>query len=184
MPRRDWNPRRALAVCPEAPLKGAVWRGHRRRYSAIGHQGSLVLSGRYHQATDLFPTDRTWPALYTAMGLHVALGEIYRGVTREKIGEYRFTEIWVQLDAVLDCRDLTVLGLAETDLLDDVDVETPRALAAAALDRGVEGILVPSATRLGDNLIIFPELVRGGSVIVEVQSIDPALVKLRPDDFQ
>ncbi|MEA2598049.1 MAG: hypothetical protein QOF01_4518 [Thermomicrobiales bacterium] len=69
------------------------------------------------------------------------------------------------------------LGLTEDDLLNDVDYSVGQALAAAAVELGFEGMLVPSATRLGDNLIDFPHLVRSDTVLVAVRSIDLHLVK-------
>jgi RES domain-containing protein len=179
---KDWDARQAVDAGIIVPVKGAVWRGHRRRYAAIDHGGSLRSSARFHQAAKDFPTGPTWPALYTAFDLAVALGELQRNVRSEEIDQYRLTEIWVQLDEVLDCRDLAALGLVEADLFDNTDFETPRALAAAAIERNVEGIFVPSASRLGDNLIIFPHLVRARSVVVEVRTIDPVLTKRQPDE--
>lgn len=179
---RGWNAQHAVDAGILIPLKQAVWRGHRRRYPAIDHGGSLRSSARFHQAAIDFPNGPTWPALYTAFDLAVALGELQRNIRSENIDQYRFTEIWVQLEEVLDCRDLDALGLAEADLFDNTDFETPRALVAAAIDRNVEGIVVPSASRLGDNLIIFPHLVRTRSVVVEVRTIDPVLTKRPPDE--
>jgi RES domain-containing protein len=159
------------------PIKQAVWRGHRRQYEALDHGGSLRGSGRFHRAANEYPADRSWPALYTALDLAVALGEVQRNTHGKRWHAYRFTEIWAQLEAVLDCRDLALLDLGEDDLLNDLDYSLGQDLAAAAIELGVEGLLVPSATRLGDNLIVFPHLVRTGSVLVAVRSIDPRLVK-------
>ena len=78
---------------------------------------------------------------------------------------------------MLDCHDLTPLGLFREQLLDDDDYSVGQALAHAALALNVEGLLVPSATLLGDNLIIFPDRLRQGSVIVEMGFVDPALEK-------
>jgi RES domain-containing protein len=178
----DWDPQRAVDAGIIIPVKGAVWRGHRRRDAAIDHGGSLRSSARFHQSAKDFPNGPTWPALYTPFDLAVALGELQRNIRSEEIDQYRFTEIWVQLEEVLDCRDLDALGLVEADLFDTTDFETPRALAAAAIDRNIEGIVVPSASRLGDNLIIFPHLVRARSVVVEVRTIDPVLTKHPPDE--
>jgi len=61
---------------------------------------------------------------------------------------------------VLDCRDLAALGLTEEALLDDLNYDIGHALGLIALRRGVEGILVPSATRAGDNLIVLPDNLR------------------------
>ena len=111
MPPSGWTAQRAIARCDVQALKQAAWRGHRRRYAALDHGGSVLLSGRFHQAIDAFPANACWPVLYLA------------------------------------------------------------------LDLGVEGMLVPSATGLGDNLIVFSDLIRPGSVLVEVRSIDPNLIK-------
>jgi hypothetical protein len=158
-------------------VKRGVWRGHRRRYDAADHGGSLLVSGRYHQGQDLFPPEETWPALYLGMDLHVALGEIQRVKSDRRIVDYRFTELWVEIEAVLDCRDTALLGLDVNEMIGDYSYDITRRIAAAAMSLGVEGILVPSATLLGDNLILFPDRIRTGSVIVEVRSIDPRLVK-------
>jgi hypothetical protein len=49
------------------------------------------------------------------------------------------------------------MGLSAGDLLHDTDYGVPHGLAAAALVGGAKGMIVPSATLLGDNLIILPE---------------------------
>ncbi|MGH2534991.1 MAG: RES family NAD+ phosphorylase [Thermomicrobiales bacterium] len=173
----EWNPRRAVESCDIVSLKQAVWRGHRRSYDALDHTGSLLRSARFHRAPQEFAAQPTWPALYTALDLAVALGEMQRNVDPDALRHYRFTELWVQLEAVVDCRDLAALGLDLADLFDDVDNSTPRTLASAAVGLRVEGMLVPSATLMGGNLIIFPHLVRSSSVLVPVRSIDPMLAK-------
>ena len=48
-------------------------------------------------------------------------------------------------------------------------------MVAAALKGSLEGLIVPSATRLGDNLILFPENLRASSRIEIVSSRDPRL---------
>jgi RES domain len=112
--------------------------------------------------------------------LHVALGEIVRNIERRDLVGFRFTEIRVEFQAVLDCRNLETMGLTLGDLLDDIDYAIPRALATAAIARGAEGILVPSASLLGDNLIVFPHRLRPGSSLEAVRSIDPRLNKRQP----
>ncbi|HEY7032880.1 MAG TPA: RES family NAD+ phosphorylase [Thermomicrobiales bacterium] len=176
-PPEDWDPRSAVATCDVVQIKQAIWRGHRRRYDPLHHGGSLRVSGRFHRAPSEFSSEPTWPALYTGLDLAVVLGELQRNIRQEEFGDYRFTEIWAQLESVLDCRDLGALGLTFENLLGTRDYTLGQDLAAAAIDLGVEGMLVPSATRLGDNLIVFPHLVRTGSVLVAVRSIDPRLVK-------
>jgi hypothetical protein len=105
------------------------------------------------------------------------LGELQRNIRPHEFGDYRFTEIWAQLEVVIDCRNPEALGLSPDRLLGARDYSAGQALAAAACQRGAEGVLVPSATRLGDNLIVFPHLLRSDSVLVVVRSVDPQLVK-------
>lgn len=61
------------------------------------------------------------------------------------------------LSRCLDCRDIDALGLTLETLLDDLAYDAGHALGLAAVRRGAEGILVLSATRAGDNLILFPD---------------------------
>jgi hypothetical protein len=56
----------------------------------------------------------------------------------------------------VDCRDPNPLGLTSGDLSHDTDYRTTQALGTAADRRSLEGLLVRSATGLGDNLILFP----------------------------
>lgn len=92
------------------------------------------------------------------------IGEILRrfGPHRPFAGlrSYRRTRLHANLSAVLDCRDLAALGLAEDELLDDLNYDIGHALGLAAFQRGAGGILVPSATRAGDNLIVLPDNLR------------------------
>ena len=57
----------------------------------------------------------------------------------------------------------------------DTDYEATQALGAAANSRGFEGLLVPSATRLGNNLIVFSQNLLADSRIAVVSSRDPRL---------
>jgi len=88
----------------------------------------------------------------------------------------RFTKLRVELQIVIDCSDPTRLGLSLDDLCQDPDDldsdrchtaewENPRQLAEAAFHRGAEGILVPSASRRGINLIVFPVNLHPTSII-------------------
>jgi len=110
------------------------------------------------------------------------MGEILRHFFPQlmpRLREYRLTELDVALEAVLDCRDATALGLAAEDLVKDYDFTIPQAVAAAAVRRDVEGLLVRSATGLGDNLVIFPAKLRSTSQLRVVGSRDPRLYVAR-----
>jgi hypothetical protein len=118
----------------------------------------------------------SWPALYTSIELATALGEIQRNIKVSGLAGYRFTELWVELTEVIDCRGIAVVE----QLLDDYDYSVGQAIAKAAIELGAEAIVVPSATRLGDNLILFPEQLGHNAVVRATRSIDPRLVKEPP----
>jgi RES domain-containing protein len=174
----EWDAGRAIAALPVRPWRGRAWRAHRRRYEAIDSAGSLLVSGRFHRAADLFPPDVTWAALYLALDPETSLGEILRHIRPERLpllNDYRITEVRVQLSGVIDCRDLSAIGLPPDALWHDLDYEIPQSVAAAAIRAQAEAILVPSATRLGDNLVIFPSALRPQTRLVARRSRDPML---------
>jgi hypothetical protein len=80
-----------------------------------------------------------------ALSPEICLGEILRRLRPEdlaNLNEYRLTELEIRLDAALDCRDPEAIGLSLSDLVDDRDFSVPQQVAAAAITRGAEGILV------------------------------------------
>jgi RES domain-containing protein len=173
-----WDAASAVAACPIIPWHGDVWRAHLRRYGPADYGGALRFSGRYHRGPDLFPPDQTWPALYTSLEWGICLGEVMRHLSTKdlaNLANYSLSQISVTLEAVLDCRQPALMGLTADDICEDLDYTVPQSIAAAAITRGSEGLLVPSATRLGDNLILFPKHYRAGSRVTAVHTIDPRL---------
>jgi RES domain-containing protein len=173
-----WDAASAVAACPIIPWQGPAWRAHLRRYGAIDHGGALRFSGRYHRGPDLFPVGQTWPALYLALREVICLGEVMRHLSTANLANlasYSLSELSVELSVVLDCRQPAHLGLRADDVCEDLDYTVPQAIAAAAIARGAEGLLVPSATRLGDNLILFPTHYRARSTVAVVKTTDPRL---------
>ena len=180
-----WDADNAIAACPVLHhWQGTAWRFHKRRYQALDPGGSLLRSGRYHRARDRFPPDQTWPALYLALDRAISIGEIQRHLTPAllpHLNDYRLTTLRLHLvGPVVLCDEPARMGLALDDLCHDTDWEAPQRLAAAALGRGVEAMVVPSATRLGNNLVVFPTRLRAGSTIVEMGHVDPRLYVERP----
>lgn len=168
----------AIADIPSLPWKGSAWRAHRRKYAATDPGGSLRVSGRYNRGLDRFPDDEVWATLYLALGPEVCLGEVFRHITPDLLpflNDYRLTELSVELTSILDCRRPAALGLTLSDLEHDTDYTITQGIAGAAIARGAEAILVPSATRLGDNLIVFPPRLLPTSRILIVGSRDPRL---------
>jgi RES domain-containing protein len=173
-----WDAKAALADLPLAPFQGSAWRFHKRKYAAADASGSLRVSGRYNRGLDRFPEEQVWLALYLSLGPEVCIGEILRHISAEllpQLNDFRLTEMWVELSRVLNCRDPSAAGLGLAALCSDSDYNTTRAVAAAAMARGAEGILVPSASLLGDNLILFPSLLRASARLEVINSRDPRL---------
>lgn len=173
-----WDVSVAVAACPVVGWEGHVWRMHKRKYPATSPGGARKVSGRYNRGLDLFPEDQSFAALYLATALEICLGEIYRHVTPEllpSLNDYRISELSVRLEAVLDCRDPARLELILDRLVHDTDFEATQAIGAAAFAASFEGLLVVSATRLGDNLILFPDHLRANSQVMVVSSRDPRL---------
>lgn len=160
----------AVAAVPLTSWWGSAWRIHASRYEATSYGGSERVSGRYHRAPDGFPPEECFPALYTALAPEIAIAEALRHTRPDRIArlrESRLSELLVALEAVLDARDTEVLGIVREELLAPRDHSVGQRLGAAAVARGCDGLLVPSATGLGDNLIIFPR-VRQGSPRLQV----------------
>jgi RES domain-containing protein len=175
----EWDGRAAVERCRRVSFRGAAWRAHKRRYSPLDDTGTRIVSGRYHRAPDQFPPSLCWSALYLALAPEIALGEIIRHMTPESfpaLDNFRITEVSVVLLDVLDCRDPAVLGIPLELFWDDYAGELPQALARAALEQGVEALQVPSATRMGDNLVVFTENLRPESKLLVVGGRDPHLV--------
>jgi hypothetical protein len=133
----------------------------------------------------MFPEGPTWPALYCGLTYGVCLAEIIRHLTPialPSLKHQRLSELSVDLSFVLDCTDLAALGVDQAALFDDYDYSTGQALAAAALARGCEALLIPSATRLPDpNLIIFTTQIRPTSSYLVVGFIDPPPLRRPPN---
>ena len=97
-----------------------------------------------------------------------------------RLNDYRLSEIALDLPATLDCRDAAVFGLPRDALLHDSDYRATLELAAAAVTYAVEGLLVPSATLLGDNVVVVPANLGSGSRLEVVAASEPRLSVPRP----
>jgi RES domain-containing protein len=156
--------------------RGTVWRIHAQRYAATDPGGSRRFSGRYHRAADLFAGQRTWVALYLALDPGSCLAEAVRHATDlSDLTDRRVTELDVSLSGVIDLRDASVIGLTTEDLVDDRRYDLTQEIALAALERGAEGLLVPAASLLGNNLVVLFDNLHPGSRIEVRRFIDPRL---------
>jgi RES domain-containing protein len=172
------NPGHVVGALATSPWAGETWRNHSRLYDATDPGGSRIVSGRYHQAPDIFPNGPCWPALYLSLSDGGAIAELTRRLeptTLAHLNNRRLTRIRVSLSIVIDLRDPAVVGLAVADLVDDYDYTLTQAIAAAALRRGVEALLVPAASLITANLVVFVDNLLPTSTIEPVDSIDPRL---------
>ena len=89
------------------------------------------------------------------------------------------SRLHIRLTAMLDLRDPAPAGL-DLDALTGPDYLLPQAIAAEASARKLEGVLVPSATGVGEqgrdfNVVIFTGNLRPGSEITLVDTKTPRL---------
>jgi hypothetical protein len=180
-----WSATAAIATCRVIAWSGDVWRCHSNRYPGDSAAGSLKATGRYDRGSDKYPTQETWPALYTALAQHVALGERIRHTTPAvlpTLAAQRISRLRVTLQRVLracspnGCHELAVSGLTNDDICRPADYSRTHALAEAARQRA-EAFLIPSCTRFPEgNLIIFTDRLQPRSEIRVIDSVDPDLI--------
>jgi len=156
---RDWTADKAVAAAPLHSFQGTVWRVHWREVAPVDWTLSLRTSGRYHRGVDLFPPDQAFGALYTSLTPEVAIWETVRrsaARTLTHLANNVLSELSVDLASVLDLSDPATVGIEITELTGS-DPKPCQDIAAAALVRGCEALLVPSAAvSAGLNLVILP----------------------------
>jgi hypothetical protein len=139
--------------------------------------------------------------VYTALDAAVALAEMVRGLAPRAelkrpddvqavlkrleayFGNRRLTTYNARLQTVADLRDLSGLGIHEEEFFADHywDDQSNGPHLSQQIGRlmraeGYEGVLWPSATKLGTNLCLFPDNFMPGSFLVPQRSWDPPLV--------
>lgn len=87
----------------------------------------------------------------------------------------RMSKIYASLSTVADCLDVRALGLTlpgqePADLFHDTDYTVGQELAAAVRARGCEAMLVPSATKFGNSLIVFPDNLTSSATIELIET--------------
>lgn len=153
-----WNAEQAIAAARGRAFHGTVWRVHWRDVAPADWSLSLRSSGRYHRGLDLFPANQAFPALYTSLAPEIALWEMVRRSAVRNLSYLRnnvLSELDVDLDRVLDMSDPSVVGLTREELTGP-DHEVCQDLAAVALARAFQGVLVPAAALPGLNLVLLP----------------------------
>ncbi len=153
-----WDASRAVERVPLASWGGHLWRAHWRNVDPDDWTLSLRISGRFHRGRDLFPENQVFPALYTSQAAHLAVWEMVRQRASTNLlflQNNRLSQLDVSLTAVLDCSDPSTLGLSSADI-HGTDRRIPWAIGAAAVGRGANGLIIPSAAMNGTNLVVFP----------------------------
>lgn len=174
MPAEGWNAEQAVAAAPARSFQGTVWRVHWREVAPTDWILSLRTSGRYHRGLDLFPPEQAFPALYTSLGPEIAIWEMVRRSAARNLAYLKnnvLSELEVDLSRILDISDPGAVGLTSADLT-GLDHQPCQQLAEAALVRGYQGLLVPSAALPGLNLVILPRNLPEPSPIRLLRSTD------------
>lgn len=172
------------------PWSGRVWRCHHRSRAASNADGSLAgVGGRFNAGleSEIKPPFR---ALYTSVESAAALLEVVRHlgyrsadaravVALQDIGMRVLTRFGIDLQRVFDwSRDASLADV----LRGDFSYRHTQELAAASFAAGVEGILVPSATGIDSNLVVFVENLAVGSsridIVKQITDIRPIVASL------
>jgi RES domain-containing protein len=177
----------AIGSCERTTWSGHVWRFHGQKYDGDSADGSLKVSGRFNRGVDKFSEEDTWPALYTCLAPHVAIGERVRHTTPQdlsKLATQSLSRLWVKLQHVIvlcSSGGCDQLAFSEYDLDGEfchpVDYGATQELAEVAYRTArAEAMMVPSCTGFRDgNLIIFPDRLMRGSHVVVKESVHPNL---------
>ena len=126
----------------------------------LSAEGSKKASGRWHIKGE-------FEALYLSESRKVCIEELKRRVDDDTLIENLFDifKIEINVSKILDLtskESLEILEIGENQLLSGSiyelnEVRLPNNLARTAYKLGFEGILVKSASLIGNNVIIFPE---------------------------
>lgn len=150
-------------------LKSTCYRAIARQYDdPLSTRGNEKVSGRWHVKGE-------FNALYLCENKKVCIEELRRKVEDETIIKNLFNifEIEIDFSLILDLtseENLKILGITKDELLAGSivradEVRLPNNIAKAAYELGFEGMLVKSATRTGNNIVLFPKNKLGGSSI-------------------
>lgn len=156
----------SLASSACGAWEGRAWRLHASRYAPGDPGGSYRVSGRYNRGRDFFDEGAVFPALYLATTPEVAMGEKQRHLTSGNLPQMKnqvLSEFRVRLRAVYNLSKPEEAGIDGEALVEDHDYSFSQSLSAKLRDRGAEALLVPSATLLGNNLVVFPDRLHDGS---------------------
>lgn len=176
---RPADPASIIASSVLQAWSGRVWRCHHRSRAALNADGSLAgIGGRFNAGvdSDVKPPFR---ALYASIESAAALLEVVRHlgyrspdrravVALDDIAMRVLTQIDIDLQRVFDLRKEPVLR----ENLSHASYRQTQQVAGAAFNRGAEGVLVPSATGIDANLVLFVDNLDDSSRIDLLRQID------------
>jgi hypothetical protein len=156
------------------PWSGRVWRCHHRSRAALNAEGSLAgTGGRFNAGvdSDIKPPFR---ALYASVESAAALLEVVRHLgyhTSDRRAVVALDDIAMRVLTQIEIELQKVSDWTSQPNLSDVPYRQSQQLAAAAFKEGAEAILVPSATGIDANLVIFVDNLHDGSRIEVIRQI-------------
>ncbi len=138
------------------------------RGKILSTEGNRYSPGRYHLAgeTGILYTSLERDLAIRELGWHAARANLQGGLAAGKIK--------VKLQEVLDLTQAAVLaklGLSK-EVLVSPDCSITQAVSHQARKAGFQGLLVPSATGSGVNLVVFENTLAEGCLI-EVEEVGP-----------
>src|SRR4030067_3410217 len=158
----------ALSSLTTVSFERSVYRVVVERFKdkVLSTEGNRFFPGRYHLSGE-------GGILYTSLTKEIAIKEIERHVSRAMLqGRLAIATINITLDKVLDrtqASTLTIIGLSKSDLISS-DYSITQAISMIAREAGLRGLIVPSATSGGNNLIIFENNL-GKGCLIEIDDI-------------
>ena len=158
----------ALSSLTTVSFERSVYRVVVERFKdkVLSTEGNRFFPGRYHLSGE-------GGILYTSLTKEIAIKEIERHVSRAMLqGRLAIATINITLDKVLDLTQastLKIIGLSKSDLISS-DYSITQAISMIAREAGLRGLIVPSATSGGNNLIIFENNL-GKGCLIEIDDI-------------
>lgn len=167
----------ALDRLARAQVSMLVYRHLAPGYEAMSGEGARVTGGRWN------PPD-SFPVLYTATSIECVAEEFKRMARKERrdVEDFlprRLVSYRTSLERVLDLTqadNLAALGLTSS-IVTAEDVIPSQSIGDAAFYVGFEGVLAPSATRMGAVLAVFPTKL-GSQSTIEVVADESLLAKV------
>jgi RES domain-containing protein len=149
------------------PFDAVVHRIYDPQYGFLETIGSHRAGGRWNRQGQ-------YGALYTSLEIETAMGELRRQAAKNnrlpsELGPRAHVAIRVKLSRVLDLTDPAFCGARGTTVPELLaNNELCLQIADEARRLGCEGLLVPSATSSGTNLVVYQDLLAEGWKIEEI----------------